>query len=436
MGKIHDRVEAASIAEARQLYQELSASSTLLGANFFSSAEEIAAHQLEERRFDAARKCRPLGLRDGSAEGRAVFAAPSPWHALAMLYEMNRDCLDLSRRPGRRVAFMFRGQRNPALPLLASIHRPDVDRTREAQVMKAFVRLMERTTDRKTLITVFGNPFVVNLWAFHELPESERTVYHVATGQHFGIKSRLLDFTTDPDVAAWFACQGAPTDSGIAAILAVPFTDIAQLGTTVVLPHSDVNRLYRQRGVFVLCPPSASERLKQCAVEIQFPADPTFQVMRDGSPIDLLSDDPWWEQAVECVRRVVETGQLDAFLDADNQTSFAHYEDPLPYHASFLAPRERDQTTRSSLDGLIQILLSLAVTWHEQQPYVSDAAIETICNGSWAFLRSASPHLRQYVGSYPPGTPIRQAVEVVTHAIDARIRSMYPIARTPADTFL
>jgi hypothetical protein len=59
----------------------------------------------------------------------------------------------------------------------------------------------------------------------------------------------------------------------------------------------------------------------------------------------------------------------------------------------------------------------------------------TACNGSWAFLRSASPLLRKYVSNLPPKTLIGKAVDLTTRAIDERIHSLYEMRAVAPDFF-
>ena len=120
-----------------------------------------------------------------------------------------------------------------------------------------------------------------------------------STAQHHGIKTSLLDFTADPAVAVWFACQGA-SKGDIASVFALPLAMGALCDVGVFLSHPMALRPYRQHGLFIQ---DSLRQLKLFLIEIRFPVDPDFHIRRDRLPAALLPEDEWWAAVAAATER-------------------------------------------------------------------------------------------------------------------------------------
>jgi hypothetical protein len=119
-----------------------------------------------------------------------------------------------------------------------------------------------------------------------------------ATAQHYGIRTRLLDFTSDEAVAVWFACQGGSRGE-IASVFALPLVVGGLCEVKFLLCHFLALRPYRQHGLFLEDPLG---QLKRLLIEVRFPIDPNFQLKRDRLPTALYPEDEWWEDVVSAIR--------------------------------------------------------------------------------------------------------------------------------------
>lgn len=228
-----------------------------------------------------------------------IWMAPSPWHA-ALYCHMLQHHMMLN---GSRL--LFRGHRNSSWKLTPSILREGVDVDREIRRADILSRL---------LAEISFNTMV----SFH--PYSRTNIYcrigpssYIAAAQHYGIKTHLLDFTTDPDVAVKFATAGGDSDDETASVIAVPIETAEANGLSIILPPPFIERLYIQRGVFVESHETL-EKQRISAIEIRFPFKPSqkeiklpdFEVLRDGSkPVDLTPPHTGLNTAIELVDKII-----------------------------------------------------------------------------------------------------------------------------------
>lgn len=224
-----------------------------------------------------------------------VWEAPGPWHAALYCHMLQHHASAAGSR------FLFRGHRSSSWKLEPSILRRGVDRDHEEQRAHSFCEL---------LASVSFNTMRLLSPAFDLYLRMSPGAY-AAAAQHYGIRTSLLDFTTDPDVAVWFATSDGDSDDGMAAIHILPIEVAENRGLSLLLPPPFVNRLYLQRGFFV----KADEALDpEGIITIRFPWRPSdggdrlsgFQVLRAGAtPVDLLPAHPGLDLVVKLADRTI-----------------------------------------------------------------------------------------------------------------------------------
>lgn len=126
------------------------------------------------------------------------------------------------------------------------------------QVVSSFVRANE--ADRAKAITDFDAFYSFACRALHLVPYLQNDDALIATAQHHGLAlTNFIDFTHSPEVAGWFASDGAsPEDQG-AIFLVDPEAERAfdAFGGRVRFIHLDVPNLWRlqaQEGLFLEAP--------------------------------------------------------------------------------------------------------------------------------------------------------------------------------------
>ena len=123
-------------------------------------------------------------------------------------------------------SWLFRGHGNDAWELIASIGRPEICGPKgwvaadETALFEDFVRL--------------GHRFY---------PGSISELGELAIAQHYGIPTRLLDWTTDPLVAIWFALN-AQVANKIALVHAIRVPKGQRLGAAAVTRRARWHRLW------------------------------------------------------------------------------------------------------------------------------------------------------------------------------------------------
>jgi hypothetical protein len=195
-----------------------------------------------------------------------IVYAPSPWHAAFYL--------EMVQAPGEELQpRIYRGQSDHTWDIVPAIKRPDTDLRVTALARRTFVSLARALQGQVPGITI---PL--------DLADE-------ATAQHYGIRTSLLDFSVNPHVAVYFACQARDPEPGqLAAVFELDFERIAQFGARAFYSHPLADRIYRQQGLFIDMSYCARSYLREWCREVRFPPDRRFRTFRHGRPVELLRE--------------------------------------------------------------------------------------------------------------------------------------------------
>ena len=348
-----------SPAEARALYEELSDQTDIVGhANCGNRALELVLRFRERTSAvgnDYIAEEEPSAdTDDGPPQLR--FRVASPWHALIHLEVNNRGWLEGKQGP-LRTPLIYRGQRDARWSLVPSLLRRDAHAEREEQRRLRFNRLVREALTARPDSTL------------PDLTDSEVVSDEVleATAQHYGIRTRLLDFTSDAAVAVWFACHGG-TRGDNASVFALPLAMGALFDVGVVLPHPLALRPYRQHGLFLR---DTLHYLKRFLIEIRFPLDPDFEIRRDRLPTTPLPQDGWWETLMS---------------ESDRDPSTRPRVEP--------SHQQVRESYEESLLHLLQMLMELTTFDVERDPALNHNVIALIVKANRRMLQACESDLR------------------------------------------
>jgi len=367
-------------------------------------------------------------LEPSSATGvGSIVHAPTPWHAWAFLVARNRDSL-LGVEGGPQSPLFYRGQPNCNWDLVASIHRPNVDIEEETQAAQAFASLIGHHLIRNWTARCYQEPQPLIVFTEQERIPPE---LHLATAQHYGLRTPLLDFTTDPDVAIWFACQKPTGDDCEASVFAF---SSARPQARIIFPHPYVRRLYRQRGVFIDSRTLTQAELKKSCTEVRFRPNAEFAVLRSGIEVDLLGEshdvlvgdsDYWWLHQVKVARTIVREGRLQDLLSLPtgsleaSQMGLARLLGDLD--DDLFPPLDGSLIIRSAAD-LLDVLLAFGTHGSDKGFTVSDQSLRILKENGEFSIRLMLPILRSYLMELPRNQK-RSDVESLLAAIETQIPS-------------
>jgi FRG domain len=226
-----------------------------------------------------------------------TWKAPTVWHAVAWL--VNLVGWDRKARPVQNFsedsdlrtmapgALLFRGQADRNWDLVPRLHRDDSVANRRALARFVFAMMyLQRQADST----------------------SQTYQAELATAQHYGLPTALLDFTLDPRIAGFFAVDSDDPNLGSeAAIYWMPLQTVCDLGGIVVLAPYWVERIYRQKGCFIDYEPlnaDSPKDIKSRCFSIRFPRDSRYRStdiagIREG----ILPESEWFERAVQWARK-------------------------------------------------------------------------------------------------------------------------------------
>lgn len=218
-----------------------------------------------------------------------ICYAPSPWHAALFLTPLQW------RKREDPWPMLFRGQGDSGWRMSSSLSRLDALKASHAvRASRAFCDLLAR------------------YWHLRGLSAATSPNIHMATAQHYGIPTCLLDFTFDASVAVYFAAteREPSNENNKAVVFFIGLNRSWDFGTKVLLPPPAVERVYHQRGLFLEIPEGQSSEFQTMCCRIEFPRDPTFQIVREGQSVDILPGDSWLENITKWVKRHTELKDL------------------------------------------------------------------------------------------------------------------------------
>ncbi len=200
-----------------------------------------------------------------------IWHAPSAWDAGVFLLWTTRFFAEYES-PGAPI---FRGQRDPNWPVVSSIYRTaNANRT----PLDAFCGAMAGVT-------------------WEEVTDASRATY-IASAQHYGLETSLLDFTTDPLIAIYFASLGA-TEGSQVVVYWLSFNLALSLGVSLVLAPPWVRRHHIQRGLFL----DIELDLKPVCYRILFPVSAEFQTwLGNYLQSEVLPENDWLARACAWAR--------------------------------------------------------------------------------------------------------------------------------------
>jgi hypothetical protein len=275
--------------------------------------------------------------------------------------------------------FIFRGQRNADWDIRASILRPGVNAS-------------DATTRAKIFALVLEDVWRPDHFAFNQnIQFNVGQESYLAAAQHYGIPTHLVDFTTDPDVAVFFATHNTmPDEDNTASVYFITLNEALSKGCEIILPPPFAERLYLQKGLFLkMSEPLDKEKF--FLGEVRFPTRrtsgnqsiPPFQIMRRGeNHVDILVDKLGFIDVVKKISSSDITDQnLDELHDWAVDFIFKHLEaepsDPLILWAQYA-------------DAFEEMLYSLAMFEENGQEAIVKQVLEYIVRRNRAAAKGVS----------------------------------------------
>jgi hypothetical protein len=436
------------------LYEDFVEHTSTIGSYDFSNGREAKTLRLYERFNEIADDF----FLTTEELGRPIVSVPSPWHAVFHLRRENKRNICGYSNLVNFNPFVFRGQRDSRWPIQASINRTGVDRELETTAANVFAELLRRIY----IFQHFTDIISPSLLAFSEIDPIIPADVHLATAQHYGIKTELVDFTTDPSVAVWFACQAAPGEKAeLAAVFATPIH--TRTDKTLLFPHPYVRRLYRQRGLFIrqghdeTGKLEVGDPLRQQSLEIRFAPDSSFELKRDklgfrpklpdlhkvdwDSPAwtddsTLLPEDAWWNDMVTKSYEIARDGRLEELLKSadkmpmtDLQMDTWNFIGDLVLPQEFMRVDHKSHAVQESTHALVQMLLSLtigAVRNIDSRAVIFPQSLKAVAKDSAPVLAAMWPLMNSFVQSRHPKNAFRMFAAAMLEALKESILEYWP----------
>ncbi|NKK70073.1 FRG domain-containing protein [Rhizobium leguminosarum bv. viciae] len=310
------------------------------------------------------------GLAAQVTGAQPLWEAPSAAHALAWLQLHLEwrgmigylgDVVNATRRVDLPPLVLFRGQADASWAVQSGLQRLLPAERKQARLAASLFAQVAYEMFRE----------IYRSDGMQDYPRPSRRAGSAAA-QHYGMRTKLLDFTTNALVAMWFACP-APDVKSAPSQSAIDWIDLEtakELGLRIVLPPVFVDRLYLQRGVFLDVPQSKLAQLRERLNRIVFPSAQRFEFVRvfgDGLPrqLNLLPADEWFEKlkAWSTQESAKSLAERDAGMSALLQFTF-----PNGYHPAM---------HRTGMQGL----LGLGDTIEVMLDFVDRMAFRTVKGG-------------------------------------------------------
>lgn len=242
-GSIDGNASLTNNQKAIELYEEMTSEHDL------SFGLEITRSGFDSLKYKSRLKevIEELKLvKDGD---QVKYVAPSPWHACLLGYYLILSLANNDFEPEHRAQMaldsgrlienippglaLFRGQRRCDWRVYSSIDRVGEERENVDRASSRFNVLLQKA------LSLAGFPFLDDLAL-------------EAAAQHYQIPTSLIDFSTDPAVAVFFANeQDADSKCVTGRLFGITYGRLkAQKSFKLVLPPPMFERLFIQRGVF------------------------------------------------------------------------------------------------------------------------------------------------------------------------------------------
>jgi hypothetical protein len=237
--------------------------------------------------------------------GTNIFLVPSPWHACLILSSLQNNF----SREGTKI--LFRGQSDSSWTISPTISRTlnPIEEKKRCTIFRSILSTLCR----------FYNADIIHPSSKGNLKLNISDIVYTAIAQHYGLKTDLIDFTTDAAVASYFATSPVSSrKSDTSSIFCLPIDSAISAGLEIIFPPPLATRIYTQRGFFVKSEFSL-DFTDLGMLEIRFPSkkyDEEFKIMRNGKVvIDLLQD----TLPIDEILRFMDT--LDYTESIENLTS-------------------------------------------------------------------------------------------------------------------
>jgi len=314
----------SDISRAQMLYEDF------CSIDCFKLGPFVFLNEQGKRKADALRPSIVEELKEIRILEERIVSTPSPWHAALFLLAFYNYFIKFNELPIRKDNNIFISTSTSAL---RPIFRGHPDSKWEYNLTPK----SERPTDNKAIETcelVAFCALLTRLFMSTDLPSPPIEAL-IATAQHYGLSTPLLDFTADPLVAVYFGANGKQKrndQEGV--VFALTLRQALGLGAKIILPPPFVKRLYIQRGLFIEIQKDTISALRKACIEIRFPLNKSFKVIRQHNDIDLLVGDLWLEKAVNwakkwaSIEKVFPTDPKKAeqvFYEAFKQIGYPNY---------------------------------------------------------------------------------------------------------------
>ncbi len=248
---------------------------------------------------------------------KPIVSLPSPWHAAFYLSVLQSECI--TRLAGHPL---FRGHADSAWELKPTIDRTpngSIERLSQIAESLAFTELLFNLHIGIVYFGSLGSDLNFSL----NLPRSS----YAPVVQHYGCSTHLLDFTTDPTVAIYFATRNVKNRLSDKCCV---FTFIIDESSGVAenihlkLVPPMFERPYLQKGVFLQSQIEGDVSSQFDSVKlVEFPSKPEneeFRVIR-GHVVDILPESP----EIETVKEISKSA-FGEFLLKHNSTTVSSNE--------------------------------------------------------------------------------------------------------------